>query len=50
MDIKIPGLSDALGKLDITSQQMESLNTGIGEIATLLKEQNDLIRSLKAGA
>lgn len=52
MNLSIPGLSDALGKLDTTAEQMLLLVEGMqgiqSELQTtnqLLREQNDLLRS-----
>lgn len=43
--MNIPGLSDALEKLDTTSDQMEQLVAGINTVIDLLTEQNEILRS-----
>lgn len=43
MAFGVPGLHEALAKLDETSEQMLALVNGIGEVVELLKEQNRLI-------
>lgn len=44
MGLNIPGLSDALEKLDTTAAQMEKLVNGIDRVTVLLEEQNQLLR------
>lgn len=44
MDLKIPGLSEAMGKLDKTNDQMDRLCNSMDEIVILLREQNDLLK------
>lgn len=46
MNITVPGLSDALGKLDTTSEQMTELVAGINEVVSLLKRQNELLEGI----
>ena len=45
MGISIPGLSEALEKLDTTSEQMVALVAGIERVIELLEEQNEIMRS-----
>ena len=45
--MNIPGLSEALGKLDTTSTQMGQIVDGLNEIANLLREQNALLSNIK---
>lgn len=45
MGLPIPGLSEALTKLDTTTGQMGELIEGIGQVITLLEEQNELIKA-----
>lgn len=44
MGLSIPGLSEALEKLDTTSEQMVALVSGMNRIAELLEEQNEILR------
>jgi uncharacterized protein YoxC len=44
VNVNIPGLTDALKRLDETQASMVALVEGMGNIATLLTETNNLLR------
>lgn len=44
MGISIPGLSEALGKLDKTADQMGQMIERLDKITLLLEEQNGLLK------
>lgn len=44
MDLKIPGLSGALEKLDELPDKMEGIATRLDRVIELLEEQNELIK------
>jgi uncharacterized protein YoxC len=44
VNVNIPGLTDALKRLDDTQASMVALVEGMGNIATLLTETNNLLR------
>lgn len=44
--MNIPGLSEALSKLDTTAEQMEELNSNLSTVVELMREQNDLLRNI----
>lgn len=45
MGLHLPGLNEALSKLDTTTEQMEKLVEGIEKVVVLLEEQNELFRN-----
>lgn len=44
--MNIPGLSEALSKLDTTAEQMEELNENLSTVVDLMREQNTLLREI----
>lgn len=45
MGLTLPGLTEAMERLDETQGLMVELVNGMNRIATLLEEQNDILRS-----
>jgi hypothetical protein len=44
MGLSIPGLAEALAKLDTTSEQMQQMNDNLSRVVELLEEQNRILR------
>ena len=46
MNLQIPGLGDAMARLDATEEKMTEMADHLSEVTVLLREQNTLLQKL----